>query len=158
MPARLETEIKCSTPGRYIFFDTEENDALVRKLRPDTPEYFAWLSGLKSFHFTGKEGHFTARQETRGKQTYWSAYRKHDHRQLRRYLGATEKLSIAALEDAARHLTEKVDELEPDPKVPRKRPEKRDTLYARIKLRVCRKSSILAFFSEKRMTMRLTRC
>lgn len=142
MPTRLETEIKYSAPRHYIFFDTEENDQLVRKLKPDTPEYFAWLSGLKSFHFEGKEGRFTARREikkdTHGEyhlKSYWTAYRKHDHKQLRRYLGNTDKLSIATLEDTARHLTEKANTMEPKPKAPRKNPEKRETLLNRIKLR-----------------------
>jgi hypothetical protein len=134
MPSRLETEIKYTNGKHYIFFDPD-NDQLVRGMKPDTPEYFTWLSGLKSFHFEGKEGRFTARCETRGKQTYWTAYRKANHKQLRHYLGITDKLSITTLEDAARHLTEKVISQEPKMKAPRKRPEKREVLYARIKLR-----------------------
>jgi hypothetical protein len=137
MPSRLQTEIKHTTGKHYIFFDTEENDQLVRGLKPDTPEYFSWLSGLKSFHFEGREGRFTARQESRAEsdKSYWTAYRKHNHKQLRRYLGTTEKLTIEALENAARHLTEKASSQKPKAKTPRKRPEKREVLYNRIKLR-----------------------
>jgi hypothetical protein len=134
MPSRLETEIKYTNGKHYIFFDPD-NDQLVRGMKPDTPEYFTWLSGLKSFHFEGKEGRFTARRETRGKQTYWTAYRKANHKQLRHYLGITDKLSITILEDAARHLTEKAISQEPKMKVPRKKPEKREILYARIQMR-----------------------
>lgn len=137
MPSRLETEIKYTAAKHYIFFDTEEHDQLVRGMKPDTPEYFQWLSGLKSFHFEGREGRFTARQENRAEsdKTYWTAYRKHNHRQLRRYLGATEKLTIETLENAAKHLTEKTFSMKPKTKVPRKRPEKREVLYARLKMR-----------------------
>jgi hypothetical protein len=60
MTSRLDTEIKHMTGNHYIFFDTNQ-DELTRKLQPDTPEYFTWLAGLKSFHFSGKNGHFPAR-------------------------------------------------------------------------------------------------
>ena len=66
---------------------------------------------------------------------YWSAYRKCNHKQLRRYLGVTSKLSITLLEDAARHLTDVCTTQPPKVKTPRKRPEKREILYARIKVR-----------------------
>ena len=82
-----------------------------RDITPDSPEYFAWLSTLKSFHFEGREGRFTARLEKRknkdgSTREYWSAYRKHNKKQLRRYLGQTSNLTIAALEEAAKHLTD----------------------------------------------------
>src|SRR5260370_35281323 len=93
MPSRLETEITYTAGKHYLFFDPD-NDELVRGMKPDTPDYFTWLAGLKSFHFSGKDGHFTARREARKNKdgtprqaTYWSAYRKHNHKQLRRYLG-----------------------------------------------------------------------
>ncbi len=139
MPRRLETEIKYTAVKHYLFSDPDE---LTRGMQPDTPEYFTWLAGLKSFHFSGKDGHFTPRRESRKNKdgtarqaTYWSAYRKHNHKQLRRYLGVTSKLSITLLEDAARHLTDVCTTQPPKVKTPRKRPEKREILYARIKAR-----------------------
>ena len=141
MPRRLETEIKYTAGKHYLFFDPD-HDELTRGMQPDTPEYFTWLAGLHSFHFAGKEGHFTARRETRKNKdgtarqaTYWSAYRKHNHKQLRRYLGVTSKLFITLLEDAARHLTDVCTTQPPKVKTPRKRPEKREILSARIKAR-----------------------
>jgi hypothetical protein len=140
MPRRLETEIKYTAGKHYIFFDPD-NDELTRGMQPDTSDYFTWLARLKSFHFAGKDGHFTARRETRKnkdgtprQETYWSAYRKHNHKQLRRYLGTTGKLSITVLEDAARHLTDVCHSQPPKVKIPRKKPEKREVLYARIKI------------------------
>ena len=124
--------------GNYqLWEEVDRVTSFKHGLEPETPEYFTWLAGLKSFHFTGEHGHFTARQESRGEsdKAYWSAYRKHDHKQLRRYLGPTAKLSIATLEDAARRLTDKVSSQPPKEKTPRKRPEKREILYARIEIR-----------------------
>jgi hypothetical protein len=141
MTSRLETEIKHTTGNHYIFFDSEEKDELTKKLTPNTPEYFTWVSGLKSFHFSGKNGHFTARKEARKNKdgstregAYWSAYKKANKKQFRKYLGKTDKLDIKTLENAAQHLTT-VTEQQPKVKTERRRPEKRETLYARVKLR-----------------------
>lgn len=140
MTSRLETEIKYTAANHYIFFDPNQ-DKLTRSLKPDTPEYFTWLSGLKSFHFSGKNGHFTARREPRKNKdgttpegTYWSAYKKANKKPFRKYLGTTDKMSIAALENAAQQLTTQTSQ-QPKVKTPRKNPEKREILYARIKAR-----------------------
>ena len=70
--------------------------------------WFAWLETLGSFHFTGKQGLFTARkdQKKRGKG-YWYAYRKHQKRLFISYLGTTEKLTLAHLEEVATALEQK---------------------------------------------------
>ena len=47
----------------------------------------------------------------------------------------TSKLSITVLEDAARHLTDVCHSQPPKVKIPRKKPEKREVLYARIEIR-----------------------
>jgi uncharacterized coiled-coil protein SlyX len=138
MAGRLDTEIKYTTGNHYMFFDSAQ-DELVRKLKPDTPEYFTWLEGLKSFHFEGKHGHFTARRDTKTNKngttgTYWSAYRRFNKKQHRRYLGGSEKLDIGTLEAAAQHLTN-ICSQEPKVKTPRRNPEKREILYARIEAR-----------------------
>src|SRR5260370_7824413 len=88
MPSRLETEIKYTAGKHYLFFDPD-HDELTRGMQPDTPEYFTWLAGLKSFHFSGKDGHFTPRRESRKNKdgttpqaTYWSTSRNHNHNTL----------------------------------------------------------------------------
>jgi len=141
MGSRLDTEIKHTAGNHYILFDTE-NDKLVRKLKPDTPEYFHWLASLKSFHFAGKNGHFTARRERAknkdgsSKDTaYWSAYRRFNKKQHRKYLGLTKKLIINALEEVAQQLETICTSQPPAPKTKRRTPEKREILYARIKVR-----------------------
>jgi hypothetical protein len=96
------------TENRYLFMDATEGTARSRQqLIPDSPEWFIWLAGLPSFHFHGKQGHFTARQERKPRgETYWYAYRKAHNLQHKRYLGTTEKLTLAHLEDTAHMLRE----------------------------------------------------
>jgi hypothetical protein len=94
------------TENRYLFMDALEGTVQARSLQPDSREWFAWLAQLPSFHFKGKSGHFTARAEHKRNNNYWYAYRK-EHRQIyKRYLGATDKLTLASLEQTARNLHE----------------------------------------------------
>lgn len=96
------------TENHYLFMDEVTGTAQSRShLVPDSPDWFAWLAGLGSFHFKGKCGHFTARQERKQRgATYWYAYRKaHQHRH-KRYLGTTDKLTLDHLEHTARALHE----------------------------------------------------
>jgi hypothetical protein len=96
------------TENRYIFMDTLEGPARTRSsLVPDSPDWFTWLAKLSSFHFTGKSGHFTARQEAKQRgDAYWYAYRKAHGQRLKRYLGTTTILTLAKLEQIAGDLQE----------------------------------------------------
>src|SRR5437016_8522578 len=96
------------TENRYLCMDTLEGAAQVRaQLEPDSPDWFRWLARLGSFHFQGKSGHFTARQESKQRgDTYWYAYRKAHGQRLKRYLGATTTLTLAKLEQTADALHE----------------------------------------------------
>jgi hypothetical protein len=77
------------------------------QLVPDSPDWFAWLAQLGSFHFQGKSGHCTARQERKQRgDAYWYAYRKAHARRLKRYLGTTDKLTLVFLEQIAGNLHE----------------------------------------------------
>ena len=96
------------TEHRYLFMDVLEGPAQARSnLMPDSPDWFSWLARLGSFHFQGKSGHFTARQERKQRgDVYWYAYRKAHTQRLKRYLGTTDKLTLAFLEQAAHDLHE----------------------------------------------------
>jgi hypothetical protein len=96
------------TENRYLFMDMLEGSAQARsQLEPDSPEWFTWLARLGSFHFQGKSGHFTARQERKQRgDAYWYAYRKAHKQRLKRYLGTTDKLTLASLEQTAYDLHE----------------------------------------------------
>ena len=101
-------EYVTGTENRYLFMEEIDGHAQARShLVPDSPHWFAWLAGLSSFHFTGKSGHFTARQESKQRgDTYWYAYRKAHGQRLKRYLGATTTLTLAKLEQTADALHE----------------------------------------------------
>ncbi len=96
------------TENRYLFMDELEGSAQARSnLMPDSPDWFSWLASLSSFHFQGKSGHFTARQERKQRgDAYWYAYRKAHTQRLKRYLGRTDKLTLAFLEQTAHDLQE----------------------------------------------------
>jgi|SRR5450755_525897 hypothetical protein len=107
--ARLNTVIEHSSVGEGYFIYDPDNGKL--EFEPDTPDWFTWLAGRASFHFKGKHGHFTARQEEKKKRDeehpslwYWYAYRKAYGRQHKRYLGSTDALTLAKLEEVATEL------------------------------------------------------
>ncbi len=109
--ARLYTciEYVTATEDRYVMLDaTEGATKSMGHLQRDSPEWFAWLETLVSFHFTGKCGCFTARkdQKKRG-HGYWYAYRKYQKKLFISYLGTTEKLALAHLEEVATVLEQK---------------------------------------------------
>lgn len=142
LKGRLAAEIRYNEDGSYSFFAEEGDKHVDKVIFPNSTAYFTWLSNLQSFHFEGREGSFTARQETRKNkdsttrgQMYWSAWRKKDYKQLRKYLGMTGNLSIETLENAAKHLAEKCASQGQIAKPPRKRPEKREILHAKIEAR-----------------------
>lgn len=101
---RLNTIIEQLSSGRYFIYDPERGQ---RAFAPDSPDWFAWLAGQVSFHFTSKHGHFSARREKKQRGTgYWYAYRRASHHRYKRYLGTTETLTVAKLEQTARALHE----------------------------------------------------
>ena len=70
--SRLWNEIRSIRGDTYLFYE----EAGKLDVSPNTPDYFAWLTNLPSFHFKGTNGHFTARQEQKkqGSTGYWYAY------------------------------------------------------------------------------------
>jgi hypothetical protein len=72
----------------------------------DSPEWFDWLARLPSFRFVGQQGSFTAyRKGTRAKPSRsWTAQRYFHQHTYRHYLGLTELLTGAHLEQMAARL------------------------------------------------------
>jgi hypothetical protein len=104
--ARLENVIEYlrGTENRYLIGGQGED---AHSFAPDSAEWFVWLDELSSFHFTGKHGHFTARQEHKpGGEGFWYAYLKAHGRLHKRYLGTTNKLTLSCLEQTAERLHE----------------------------------------------------
>src|SRR5882724_12400715 len=106
--ARLNTVIE-QTDGEHCFI--YDPDTGKQGFEPDSPDWFRWLAGRTSFHFKGKHGHCTIRCEEKKKRDegqpsllYWYAYRKAYGKQHKRYLGSTDVLTLAKLEEAANEL------------------------------------------------------
>jgi len=97
--SRVLPLIEYGAAGRYVVICPSQGElALV----PDSPEWFAWLASLSSFHFVGKGGRFSAhRVFHKGQTPYWQANRViHQHR-YKPYLGVTERLTLDCLEHTA---------------------------------------------------------
>jgi hypothetical protein len=106
MTSRLMNWIENRESGCLLWGTDQEVHTL-----PDSTEWFSWLATLTSFHFSSKHGgHFTARREqrARGEDGYWYAYRKASKRQYRHYLGTTQKLTLAHLEQTAAQIEQEV--------------------------------------------------
>ncbi len=90
-------------------------ESLVQQtmVAPESPEWFDWLASLTSFRFVGPHGRFTAyRDSERGQRTRsWKAHRYFHGRSYKHYLGTTDHLTIASLEQMAAKLQACVDAL-----------------------------------------------
>jgi hypothetical protein len=99
--------IEYGAQGSYIVICPQEGEL---HLRPDSPEWFAWLACVSSFRFVGKCGRFTAcRVYDKGPTRSWQAHRVIHQRHYKPHLGVTEHLTIDCLEQAAARLQSYVD-------------------------------------------------
>ena len=91
--------VEYGTQGHYVVLCPKHG---LLPLEPDSPEWFAWLATLISFRFVGQHGRLTAHREVeRLPRAAWRAHRQIRHHTYNVRLGATEGLTIAALEQAA---------------------------------------------------------
>ena len=92
--------IEYGAGGSYVVICPQEGEL---PLRPDSPEWFAWLASVSSFRFVGKCGRFTACRvyDHKGPSRSWQAHRVIHQRHYKPYLGVTECLTIDRLEQAA---------------------------------------------------------
>lgn len=97
--SRILPRIEYGTQGLYVLVCPQEG---VLSFPIDSPEWFDWLASLASFRFLGQQGRFTAYRE--GQTRMWKAYRTFHGRPHRRYLGITDRLTIARLEQIAASL------------------------------------------------------
>jgi hypothetical protein len=94
--------IEYGAAGSYVVICPREGEL---HLRPDSPEWFAWLASVSSFRFVGKCGRFTAcRVYDKGPTRSWQAHRVIHQRLYKPHLGVTECLTIDCLEQAAAKL------------------------------------------------------
>ena len=80
---------------------------LKLRFRPaEEAAWLAWLREVSSFAFHGKGGSLNVYLEKRPRGgAYWYAYHTKEGRTRKRYLGQTESLSLARLEETARALS-----------------------------------------------------
>jgi hypothetical protein len=99
--ARTEVmpRVEYSPAGSYVILQEEGELSIT----PDSSDWFDWLASLPSFRFFGKEGHFTAyRHSRRGEFTRgWYAALYMEKQRYKRYIGVTDRLTIAWLEEVA---------------------------------------------------------
>ena len=78
-------------------------------LRIDTTAWFAWLETASAFCYTSSQGglRLTAYREKRRQQMYWYGYARNAGKLHNIYLGKTERLTQACLDEACRRLAGK---------------------------------------------------
>ena len=108
--SRLPPLIEYGAQGTYVIVSSQEGEL---HLAPDSPEWFDWLASLSSFRFVGPQGRFTANRQSdrRGPTRFWRAHRCIRGRPYKHYLGTTDHLTIARLEQAAVILQSRLEKL-----------------------------------------------
>ncbi|GHO63765.1 hypothetical protein KSC_026570 [Ktedonobacter sp. SOSP1-52] len=98
--SRLTPLIEYGAAGAYVTICPREGEL---SLSPDSPEWFDWLASLTSFRFVGQLGRFTAyRDSDHGQRTRsWRAHRYIHGRNYKCYMGTTDHLTVAHLEQMA---------------------------------------------------------
>ncbi len=105
--SRVTALIDYGAQGQYVAVCPKLG---VLPLVPDSPEWFDWLASLTSFRFVGPPGRFSAcRASEKGQYTRrWAARRLFHGHDCWHYLGVTDRLTLASLEQAAAALQARV--------------------------------------------------
>ena len=108
--SRVTALIEYDAHGQYVAVCPKLG---VLSLVPDSLEWFDWLASLTSFRFIGPPGRFSAcRASEKGQYTRrWAARRVFHGHDFWHYLGVTDRLTLASLEQAAAALQARVDAL-----------------------------------------------
>ncbi len=82
----------------------EPDTAVSPPIPLNSAQWFEWLTEYKQFKFISAAGHFSAQRESRHDSDYWYAYRRRGGTLHKVYLGKSEELTLARLEQAATSL------------------------------------------------------
>jgi hypothetical protein len=108
--SRVSALIEYGAQGQYVAVCPQRG---VLSLLPDSSAWFDWLAQLSSFRFVGPAGRFSAcRASDKGQYTRcWAARRWFHGHDFWHYLGVTDRLTLACLEQEADALQARVDAL-----------------------------------------------
>ena len=108
--SRVTALIEYGAQGQYVAVCPQRG---VLALVPDSSAWFDWLATLSSFRFIGPAGRFSAcRASALGQYTRrWAARRWFHGHDFWHYLGVTDRLTLACLQEAAAALQARVDAL-----------------------------------------------
>ncbi|HET8846768.1 MAG TPA: hypothetical protein VFN35_35225, partial [Ktedonobacteraceae bacterium] len=107
MPRRAPYLLQWSG-ARQIYEFSDKGFSVPDAVIPDGDGWKEWLSSISSFAFSSRSGvHYTVRKESIQQHgAYWYGYRSLARRTYKRYLGRTEHLSLARLEEIAARFQE----------------------------------------------------
>jgi transposase-like protein len=100
-PTHVIPRVEYGNAGHYVVICPKHG---LLPIRPDTPEWFAWVAEQSSFRFVGKGGHFSAHHEWRIPNGAWRAHRHIRNQGYHLRLATSHELTIAVLEQAAQAL------------------------------------------------------
>ena len=100
-PVHVIPRVEYRGDGGYVVICPKKG---LLPLKPDSPEWFAWVKEQDSFRFVGRSGHFTAHHEWRVPKGAWRAYRHIRNRNYIVRLAPNQELTITILEQAAQAL------------------------------------------------------
>jgi hypothetical protein len=108
--SRMPPLVEYNGQGCYVMVSSLEGEL---HLEPDSPAWFDWLATISSFRFIGRGGRFSAYRTSDGKQhtRSWAVRRWVHGHDFWHYLGVTDNLTLASLEQAAAALQARVDAL-----------------------------------------------
>jgi hypothetical protein len=91
--------IEYGARGQYVLICPKEGELHITA---DSPEWFAWLASLSSFRFVGQSGRFSARRGYNRRPTRgWYAQRAIHQKNYSKYIGVSENITTARLEQVA---------------------------------------------------------
>src|SRR5438067_1436035 len=98
----------CASTEGYQLREQIDQGIVATSVNDESAAWNAWLEREPSFAFQGRDGcHLTVLKEKRGQgRAYWTAYRSVGGKLKRKYLGASTKITLARLEEAATALSE----------------------------------------------------
>ncbi|GCE15560.1 LuxR C-terminal-related transcriptional regulator [Tengunoibacter tsumagoiensis] len=106
MPKSPAYTLMWSSEDHMYVLHTSEHPPLL--IKPENEEgWHAWLRVHASFSFQGQSGHLNVLKESRSRGSgYWYAYHTNAGRTRKHYLGRSEAVTFAHLEEVARDLQE----------------------------------------------------